>query len=115
MKVRISRTEVARVAEMFAAMGSEVRVRILRLLLAAHPRGLVVGDIQAELGIPNSTLSHHLDKLKGQDLVEVRRDRQFLWYTANSKTLQSILEFLFAECCSRNKAVEAEEIIQICR
>lgn len=102
-------------AEMFAAMGSEVRVRVLRLLLAAHPRGLVVGDIQAELRIPNSTLSHHLDKLKSQDLVEVRRDRQFLWYTANAKTLQSILEFLFAECCSRNKAIEAEEIIQICR
>ena len=41
----------------------------MRLLLSAHPDGLVVGDIQAELGIPDSTLSHHLEKLKNEDLV----------------------------------------------
>ncbi len=107
--------DLAHLAERFAALGSDVRVRILRLLLAAHPQGLVVGDIQAQLGIPSSTLSHHLDKLKSQDLVQVRRERQFLRYTANTKTLQAILEFLFAECCSRNKAVAAEEIISVCR
>ena len=43
--------DVARYADMFAAMGSEARVRIIRLLLAAHPEGMVVGDIQTGLGI----------------------------------------------------------------
>jgi DNA-binding transcriptional ArsR family regulator len=52
-----------RYAEMFSALGTESRLRILRLLLTAHPVGLVVGEIQTELGIAASTLSHHLDRL----------------------------------------------------
>ena len=113
MGENLSRTGVTRVAEMFAAMGSEARVRIVRLLLAAHPRGMVVGDIQAELGIPNSTLSHHLEKLKHNNLVAVRRDRQFLWYKANTRTLRELLGFLFAECCTRSGALKAEEVVRI--
>jgi len=113
MKLKRDTADVERVAEMFSALGNEARVRIVRLLLAAHPDGLVVGQIQAELGIPNSTLSHHLEKLKHQGLVKVRRDRQFLWYTANSDALRDLLAFLFAECCTRNRAVRAEEVVQI--
>lgn len=103
--------DVARYADMFAAIGAEPRLRILRLLLSAHPDGMVVGDIQAELGIPNSTLSHHLDKLKNEELVAVRRDRQFLWYSANVETLRELLAFLYAECCSRSQAVQPESIV----
>jgi ATP-dependent Clp protease ATP-binding subunit ClpC len=77
--------QVTRYADMFAALGNEARLRILRLLLTAHPDGLVVRDIQSELEIPNSTLSHHLERLKNEGLLEVRRDRQFLWYSANTK------------------------------
>jgi len=54
----------ATVARMFAALGHENRVTIIRLLLAAHPGGLVVGELQNELAIPASTLSHHLDARK---------------------------------------------------
>jgi len=97
---------VARYADMFAAMGAEPRLRIMQILLTAHPQGIVVGDIQDELGIPASTLSHHLDKLRSEDLVRVRREGTFLWYTANTDALQEILGFLYAECCTRNKAIE---------
>jgi DNA-binding transcriptional ArsR family regulator len=102
--------QVLRFAEMLAALGAEPRLRIFRLLLSAHPEGLVVGDIQAELDIPASTLSHHLDKLKNEDLVRVRRDRQFLWYTANTDALQDLMRFLYAECCTRNKVIRPEEL-----
>lgn len=102
-------------ADMFAALGGEPRVRIIRLLLSAHPGGMVVGDIQSELKIPNSTLSHHLEKLKACGLVTVRRERQFLWHMANEKALRSLLEFLFAECCSRNHVVEPKEVVEICQ
>ena len=107
--------EIARYADMFAAIGTEPRLRILRLLLAAHPEGLVVGDIQSELSIPPSTLSHHLDKLKNEDLVSVRREGTFLWYRANTDTLQDLLTFLYAECCTRNRAIKPESIGKICR
>src|ERR1700739_1798992 len=106
---------VARYADMFSAMGTEPRLRIMQLLLTAHPEGLVVGDIQSELEIPNSTLSHHLDKLKNEDLVHVRRESTFLRYTANTEALQELLQFLFAECCTRNKAVQPKTIIEFCR
>jgi ArsR family transcriptional regulator, arsenate/arsenite/antimonite-responsive transcriptional repressor len=66
--------QVAKCADMFSTMGTEARLRIRQL--SAHPGGLVVGEIQEELDIPNSTLSHHLDKF---------------------------LQFLYAECCTRNR------------
>ena len=110
-----SAEEVARYADMFSAMGTEPRLRIMQLLLSAYPEGLVVGEIQSELDIPNSTLSHHLDKLKNEDLVLVRRESTFLRYTANTEALQAVLGFLYAECCTRNKAVKPQDIVQICK
>jgi len=100
---------------MLSAMGTEPRLRIMQLLLSAHPDGLVVGDIQEELDIPNSTLSHHLEKLKNEDLVRVQRESTFLRYSANSEALQELLSFLYSECCTRNKAVKPEEIVHISR
>src|SRR5579875_3922669 len=90
MNARKDTEQVARYADMFAAMGAEPRLRIMQLLLTAHPQGLVVGDIQEELSIPASTLSHHLDKLKNEDLVQVRREGTYLWYAANTEALQEI-------------------------
>jgi DNA-binding transcriptional ArsR family regulator len=87
----------------------------MQVLLSAHPDGLVVGDIQEELDIPNSTLSHHLEKLKNEDLVHVQRESTFLRYTANTEVLQELLRFLYAECCTRNKALKPKGIIQVCR
>ena len=106
--------KVVRYADMFSAMGTEARLRIMQLLLSAHPEGLVVGEIQQELNIPNSTLSHHLDKLKAEDLVNVRRESTFLRYTANTDALQELLKFLYAECCTRNQALKPESIVQLC-
>src|SRR5580698_6135952 len=110
-----SSERVAKYADMFSAMGTEARLRIMQLLLSAHPEGMVVGDIQQELEIPNSTLSHHLEKLKAEDLVNVRRESTFLHYTANTEALQELLQFLYAECCTRNKAVKPSDIVHICK
>ena len=107
--------QVAKYADMFTAMGTEPRLRIMQLLLSAHPDGLVVGEIQDELDIPNSTLSHHLDKLRNKNLVLVRRESTFLRYTANTEALQEVLQFLYAECCTRNKAVKPRDILQVCK
>ena len=107
--------QVAKYADMFTAMGTEPRLRIMRLLLSAHPEGLVAGEIQSELGVPSSTLSHHLEKLKHEDLAQVRREGTFLWYNANAESLQELLGFLYAECCTRNQAVKPDAIITLCK
>ncbi|MBV9760330.1 MAG: winged helix-turn-helix transcriptional regulator [Acidobacteriaceae bacterium] len=106
---------IARYADAFSAIGAEPRLRIMRLLLSAHPAGMIAGEIGAELDIPASTLSHHLDRLKNEDLVSVRRESTFLWYSANTATLEQLLGFLYAECCTRNKAIEPRAIIQLCK
>lgn len=114
MKCAIPPDKITKYADMFSAMGTEARLRIMQLLLTAHPEGLVVGEIQEELGIPGSTLSHHLDKLRNEDLVHVQRESTFLRYTANTAALSELLQFLYAECCTRNRAVRGEDVVQIC-
>ena len=106
----MKREDTARYADIFAALGSEPRLEIVRLLIASHPDGMIVGDIQTALDIPNSTLSHHLEKLRVEGLVKVRKDKQWLWYSANSEALQGLLSFLYAECCTHSHVVEPIEI-----
>src|SRR3981081_4372568 len=101
---------VTRYADMFAALGAEPRLRIVRLLLSAHPDGMVVNEIQAETGVAGSTLSHHLEKLKHDELITAAREKAFIRYRANIETLSELLGFLYAECCTRNKAVEPKRI-----
>jgi len=96
-------------------MGTGPRLRIMRVLLSAHPEGMVAGEIGEELGIPPSTLSHHLEKLKNEDLVQARREGTYLRYSANTEVLQQLLGFLYAECCTRNKAIEPQAIVRLCK
>ena len=98
-------------ARMLSAMGTEPRLRIVRLLLSVHPQGMIVSDIANELDISGSTLSHHLEKLKNEEVVNVRREGTFLWYSTNTVALQDLLAFLYAECCTRNKAIEPQKIV----
>jgi len=107
--------QITRYAEMFAALGAEPRLRIVRLLLSAHPDGMVVNEIQAETGVGGSTLSHHLEKLKNDELVTAEREKAFIRYRANTEALEELLGFLYAECCTRNKAIEGKRIAAICK
>src|SRR5439155_12292814 len=110
VRALVAAEKVIQYADMFSAMATEERLGIMQLLLKAHLDGLVVNEIQAELGIPGSTLSHHLDKLKNEDLVKVARESTFLRYTANTESLQELLQFLYAECCTRNQALKPQDI-----
>jgi DNA-binding transcriptional ArsR family regulator len=111
----VTDAEVTQFADMFAALGTEPRLRILRLLLSAHPDGLVVGDIQSETGVAGSTLSHHLEKLRNESLVTVEREKAFLRYRANTEALEKLLGFLYSECCTRNRAIAPGKIAALCK
>lgn len=102
--------QITRMADMLAAMGTEHRLRIMQLLLSAHPAGLVAGEIQQEIGLSPSNLSHHLEKLRNEDLVKVQREGTFLRYTASTEALEEVLRFLYSECCTRNQAIQPESI-----
>ena len=102
--------EVSRYAHMLAAMGTEPRLRIVQLLLTFHPKGMVVGQLGGKLEIPNSTLSHHLDKLKRQGLVNVRREGTFLWYTANTEALQELSTLSLRRALYRGQSIRPKKI-----
>jgi len=91
--------EALRFSSMFGALGHESRLEALRLLLRAHPDGMVAGELQEELGIPASTLSHHLDALRREGLIEPVREGRFLRYAVVAESLRELLGFLYAECC----------------
>jgi ArsR family transcriptional regulator, arsenate/arsenite/antimonite-responsive transcriptional repressor len=98
--------------KLYGSSVSEARLQIMRLLLSAHPDGMVGGDISDELQRQDtSTLSHHLAKLKNEDLVRVQREGTYLRYGANTEELEELLRFLFAECCTRNKAIAPQKIV----
>jgi DNA-binding transcriptional ArsR family regulator len=111
----VASDEVIRFADMFAAMGTESRIRIMQQLLSSHPAGMVVGEIQAELGLSASNLSHHLDKLRNEGLVDVQREGTYLRYRANVGALQQLLGFLYSECCTRSKVINPKDIGKVSR
>ena len=113
--MKTAEPNVTRFADMFAALGAEPRLRIVRLLLSAHPDGMVVNEIQTETGVGGSTLSHHLEKLKNDELVTAEREKAFIRYRANTEALEELLGFLYAECCTRNRAVEPKRIAAVCK
>ena len=102
---RLTQHSIDDIAAMFAALGQPSRLKIVRLLLSAHPKGLPAGVIQEELGLTAPTLSHHLDKLRQVGILRSEKDRQWIWYSARSETLEFLLDFLFEECCTRNQVV----------
>ena len=105
--------KVLKLAGMMAALGHEARLTIMRALLTAHPEGLVAGEIQDELGIPASTLSHHLDGLRQAGLVEQVREGKFQRYRAEADSLRALIDFLYAECCTRSRAVAPSTLTAI--
>jgi ArsR family transcriptional regulator, arsenate/arsenite/antimonite-responsive transcriptional repressor len=111
---KTSPADVVRCADMFNALGAEARLRIVRALLRAHPAGMVVGDIQAALEIPASTLSHHLERLKHEGLVTMERQSNFLRYRVNADALQELIEFLMKECCAESNVVSVQDLVACC-
>lgn len=89
-------------ADMLKALGSETRLRILRLLVQHGDHGCCVTDIQKEVGGANSTLSHHLETLARFGLVDARKEAQWIFYSVNFLTLREVLNFLMEDCCSRS-------------
>ena len=81
-------------------LGHPVRLEVFRLLVRAGGKGLPVGEIQEHLGIPASTLSHHLSHLVNAGLVHQAREGRVLRCTPDFKAVNDLIAFLTEECCS---------------
>ncbi|MCW8905708.1 MAG: metalloregulator ArsR/SmtB family transcription factor [Sedimenticola sp.] len=96
-------------AQGFAAVGSESRLQVLRTLVRAGDPGLTIGEIGERLGIPASTLNHHLRFLAAADLIRQEKQGRMVINRANYPGLQALAEFLLHECCADCGPVAAAE------
>jgi DNA-binding transcriptional ArsR family regulator len=92
--------ETERMARRLEALGNATRLDIFRLLVKAEPDGLSVGEVQRALGLPASTLSHHIHRLMQVDLVSQERRSRSLICRANYEAVADVVEYLTAECCT---------------
>ena len=90
---------VEEASRQLAVLGSPTRLEIYRLLVKAGAEGAPVGTLQEVLGIPGSTLSHHISKLVVAGLVTQDRESRILRCRADYRRMQALLDFLQEECC----------------
>lgn len=95
--------EVDEAAKALKELGHPIRLTIFKILVKAGYEGLAVGEIQEELDIPNSTLSHHIAKLVSVDLVKQHRDGRTLFCIPQYGRLNRLVVFLNEECCMNQK------------
>jgi len=93
------RMQTAQAARCLEALGSATRLEIYRLLVQAGPGGAVVGDLQERLGVPASTLSHHLSRLLRVGLITQERQSRNLICRANYERMNGLLAYLGDNCC----------------
>ena len=92
--------DIRNVAKRLEALGNATRLSVYRILVRAGAEGLAVGELQRRLDIPASTLSHHLHRLIGVDLVVQERQSTTLICRANYAAMSETLGFLTDECCA---------------
>ncbi len=87
-------------AKAFKELGHQTRLQVFKRLVKAGMQGLPVGQLQSELSIPGSTLSHHLSSLSSAGLLKQRREGRVLFCVAQFDLLQEVITFLQDECCA---------------
>ncbi|MBU8910192.1 MAG: helix-turn-helix domain-containing protein [Desulfobacterales bacterium] len=90
-------------AKKLAELGHITRLSIFRYLVKAGDDGAPVGQIQKELNIPGSTLSHHISRLVSVGLIRQVRESRTLYCIPQFEVLNDLVEFLKSECCADAK------------
>ena len=81
------------------ALGHGARLAIVRAVVQGPVDGTPAGEIQARLGIPGSTLSHHLSELTHAGLVKPSREGTTIRYAACFDNLRALTQYLWEDCC----------------
>ncbi len=101
LSMEVDVQDISAQVDRFAALGHPLRLAVLRHLIQAGPAGSPAGEVQAAVGIPASTLSHHLNTLAAARLVAVDRQGTTLRYRPDFDTLRALTAFLWDNCCGR--------------
>jgi ArsR family transcriptional regulator, arsenate/arsenite/antimonite-responsive transcriptional repressor len=91
--------ELNQAARCLEKLGNPTRLEVFRLLVRAGADGLPVGEIQDHLGIPASTLSHHIGHLVNVGLVVQERQGRQLFCKPDFLLMDGLIAYLTDECC----------------
>ncbi len=101
--------DLTRAASTFAALGSEQRLAVLRVLVRAGPDGLTIGALGERAGVTGSTLTHHMKILKAAGLVrQARKGRSIICVGAAYDVVEDLSDFLINQCCADSAAPHEE-------
>ena len=101
--------ELGHAARCLEKLGNPIRLEVFRLLVKAGHEGLPVGAIQDRLGVPASTLSHHVAHLVNVGLVSQEREGRVLRCRPNFALMDDLIGFLTSECCVLTEAPPKSE------
>jgi ArsR family transcriptional regulator len=107
MKVRRTISE-QKAADALAALGNRTRLRIFKVLIRAGKEGANIGTVQRLLGVPATTLAHHLGTLADAELIDQERRGREVICTANFKAVNEVLAYVKAECCAGIENLDGE-------
>lgn len=85
----LSDTQLARIGK---GLAHPARVAILRQFASGRPR--VTGEIAAETGLAQSTVSEHLRFLRAAELLSARRDGPRVWYCLRRQVILGLVDAL---------------------
>jgi ArsR family transcriptional regulator, arsenate/arsenite/antimonite-responsive transcriptional repressor len=91
-------------AGQLSALGHPVRLKLVRLVVQSGAQGAAAGELQAEVDVPPSTLSHHLKRLLDAGLITSRSEGTYHYYSADYGALRALTDYLWRDCCRRGKA-----------
>ena len=97
-------SKLERHAEELGALGHPVRLAILRFVVQSGDAGAAAGEIQEQMDMPASTLSHHLTRLVDARLMKSRSEGTFHYYSADYTALRALTDYLWEDCCKRGKS-----------
>ena len=91
--------DLAITAKRLASLGHENRLELFQLLVQAGPNGMTIGELQAALDRPASTVAFHLRELVSADLVKQEKEGRMVRCRANYPALNEVLQFVHQRCC----------------
>lgn len=105
-----------RYANIFKALSNPHRLQIFNILTGCCEPGTLcstdeamsccVGELDSQLNIASSTLSHHLKELNHAGLIEMQRDGKQVLCSINPSTLAEIIELFSSASSTPSNTIE---------
>jgi ArsR family transcriptional regulator len=93
--------------KMLGALSQEMRLHIIRFLIARGDDGAAAGEIAEAMGAISSKASFHLSALERAGLISSERQSRKIIYRAKYDNLGGLVSFMLNDCCGNHPDIRA--------